>query len=1017
MSAPRRPPASASARRRQCTPVDTENVVTYLNQRMDDIANGKCSVNTLFPDFFNSLPNDVRDAHKTLFRDSFRADYQYNENNKTEYRRIMGQIRNLRGFVRVITQNLHCRDRSIYGARKLLINSFTNENADSAIMCEAYAPGFYDDQRNRTQAFIDSLNTGELSILQPDVIAIQEMQEYSKGGTHSRELIKNAINDGHPTWGLELPMGNAKKSGFKIPSGLGFIYRKQTVRNVWTQLYQFPTQFSSGADAGAPTTDMSFKGVLVGEFEVINTRIDGAVGTGKKLVIFNIHPSPFVELAETTNTPRSALVDQIIKTHMYQYTFIAILMKSLMNERFRNTRKPTVLFCGDWNINKFLSNGTTGFGNTITPRDYEQIIEQSPARGGVRPSTNGFPAHVPASGDPALVLGPNTSASDIQVLPPAPLEPIKKRCFSEDAPYIGIGTDRVFGKYGVPEYCDNACCGAEIKTVYEILQVIPPAHLKFIQESDNEAIVPFGGKYTWDALFNSVMYSPLWSTFNFQLIDHIVYSRYGAIPSFAFTKVRRLTPTNPIPVTEGLLSEPCLDNKSNFDEGGYNRNLLTLLQGYVTTFKNAVPGSAGQTDDALYTLIKALKRDGRNVTEPQQKFFEIKTYHNTIYKRIHGEEEIPGQQREEVSAHLKNMYTDPANSHRYFYYDLADHYALECVLVLDDSEDTIYNLKNIIMDLSRKKAQLPFECWKDTMVHQRVNDTHEMFPRRWFKCSKSFENLSNNNKDIMIDGINKRLRIRGQNIDAPLLPAFKDALKDALNTRVLYKNIEYEKYYEYNSERIQNLIKNHKEDMYNAFKEICHGGVCTNTTIKNFRTYVKRIINKGQLYVQNDSDFDWLSEPIRSINFDITKRALTPSQMRTIHNIAFKFFNRFLEREILNRVEFAEIPEKAPRALSTAVAKLYNLGYDVGNGRTIPQTRKNALKKINRGIETDIEIIPRTGANGQRNPNRSASLPTGNASHGYQLLFPAGGRRTTRKHKHRTTRKRKHHNKRHTRKH
>ncbi len=766
-----RPSASAVARAPVCTPVDTTgNVPAYLNKRMEDIANGKCNVETLFSDFFTEAGSSA------FFKKKFKEDYDYNYDNRTSFKEFMNEIKELKGFVRVITQNMHCRDRSIVGARSLLgsANPTTPSVSgwmDTAIYCEAYAPGFYDDQRARTTAFVESIKSGEIHRLQPDVIAIQEMQEYEEATvpgikSHSRNIIENALKR-DKNWGLVLPKGNATYSRAAIPSGLGFVFNRQKVRHISSNLYQFPTDFSSGADAGAVTSTMSFKGVLIGEFEVISTRdAAGTVGSGKRLVIFNIHPSPYVDLPDYvgTTSPRSVIVDQIVKTHMYQCLFIALKMKELYQGR---TQKPTILLCGDWNINKFLSNGTTGFGNALAPREYKDIIEASPQTAGMRPSSSG-PSNVQVNHSttgPSAVPKPNATGVNIGPLiepsaVPVVLPPTSKKCFKEDMPYIGEGV----GKRGTPAYCDEACCGAEMKTVYEILQAIPPAHLKFIQEHKDEAIVPFGGKYTWDALFNSVMYSPLWASFNFQLIDHIVYSRYGAIPSFAFTKVRRLTPTNPIPVSEGLLSRKCLVYKSDFTNGGYNNGWRDELLGYVDKYKDKLlPTSMkikvkGETDEQkinrekrerqfVLNLITQKENRMERLEKNEYKFKELYDYYTKINNRI------TANQIFEVSAHLRNMYTDPRNSHQYYYYDLADHYALECVLVLDDSEDTIERIKSIRMNPFKKfkSGQFKYECWKDTMINEVV-DSNDMFPRQWFDCSlEPIKNISKEGVDARID--------------------------------------------------------------------------------------------------------------------------------------------------------------------------------------------------------------------------------------------------------------------------
>ncbi len=969
----RRPPASASVRPAMPflqRPSADDICYQKINHDMEIIANGgPVQIEKMFKDFFK--PEGVSATERPnleLFQKKFKEDYTYNSNNKEKYQTFMGELQTLPGFTRVISQNMHCRENSDIGTQVGEGIGFSKIITE----CEAFAPAFYDNQRQRIQSFLDSVLRGEIYKLDPDVIALQEVQERNatiRGDT--RDILYNGIKDSqkkpNPKWDIVLPRGNAIFAAGKITaSGLGFIFNTNKVKLINSQLYQFNKDFASGADA-KPTTDMSFKGVLVGEFENI--------ATGKHLVIFNIHPSPYVELDEQIS-PRSEIVDQIVKTHMYQCLFIALLMKNLYNER---TPKPTILLCGDWNINKFLSNGTTGFNNTTLnseKRLYKQAIGESALQeGGVIPA----------------------------------IDPISKKCFKEDEPYIGEGT-RTGGN---PKYCDTACCGAEIKTVYEILQAIPPAHIKFIQESDNEAIVPFGGKYTWDALFNSVMYSPLWASFNFQLIDHIVYSRYGAIPSFAFTKVRRLTPTTPIAVTEGLLSKKCIHHRYNrsdlvpkklgaYDENYYNNLYIQELQSWIDLYDRLNNRTASLKERTLYKY------------NPY--------YHQKYIRDLENVRSRVGKTPDNFTPHLKNMYMGADT--QYYYYDFADHYALECVLVLDDSDATIQRIKEIVNRVNQpqivipkdKKAYvdpndiLPFTCWTDNMINRVLLQSVEFFPRKWFDCTNEPINYysSGRIKDVLLDELQSGNYLKTQ------------YREEENRTTIIgwLRKILWEKYPQYcNSidiEFLPNILEDGRIDfdtdglLKDKENEVKKG------YYNQFVDYIRYIFDtyeKNRLARENEIPFRWIASPVSTIDLPNENRRYN---MVPIHKAVFKYFNRFLEREILNRVKYADMNVRSAKAKADTYGILYDLGYNIDPKRGIKDIRKNALRNINRGLTKNVRnIIPEGN-------NKSISLVGPTENYSGKILYTAemkkGGRRT-RKHKHRTTRKRKHHNKRHTRKH
>ena len=113
--------------------------------------------------------------------------------------------------------------------------------------------------------------------------------------------------------------------------------------------WQFPADYSSGANA--ITKELSFKSCQVGRFK---TKGDKPY----TFTVLNVHPSPYL-VGPAYTRGESDL--KILITHIYQMTFVAMKMKSLI-EGSRPVHgagniRDTYIVCGDWNLNKFLQNG------------------------------------------------------------------------------------------------------------------------------------------------------------------------------------------------------------------------------------------------------------------------------------------------------------------------------------------------------------------------------------------------------------------------------------------------------------------------------------------------------------------------------------------------------------------------------------------------------------------------------------------------------------------------------------
>jgi hypothetical protein len=308
------------------------------------------------------------------------------------------------------------------------------------------------------------------------------------------------------------------------------------------------------------------------------------------------------------------------------------------------------------------------------------------------------------------------------------------------------------------------------------------------------------------------------------------------------------------------------------------------------------------------------------------------------------------------------------------------------VLILDDSNATIERLNTLI------PGKLPFTCWKDTMIDRTIIN-QEMFPRKWFDCSLG-----------KVDHLSK------EGIDARLHSIDLDGRMKELIKMFFIK--EENSFYN-NSVFFEDMIKRCLDDFKKLSTEIKPS---KKTTLESVKDSIQTIINNNYDFSvknQNQTLFTWYAEPIKSI--DVT--ADFKFSNRKIQNAALKFFNRFLEREIINRNEYGNMPLKFARKIMPKEKNaLYTSEYDVqkynSSKKTKFNTRKNALEQINRGITRNIRnIIQPTNRN--KSISYEAPAPGFFGSVKKQILHknksikPSGG--------YRTTRKRKHH-KRHTRK-
>jgi hypothetical protein len=426
----------------------------------------------------------------------------YNADNKDKYRTMMTGLESVEGYIRIVSQNMHCRDKGAPG---------------DILSCKGEYR-FRDNQKARAIEFAKRIQSGTM---RASVIAIQELQD-----TEAREafIAQMATTPNYEVWfpNAYTRIGHSMVDLADLPSGQGYVWDKTKVKSLEKTIWSFPSSVSSGADA--LTADWSFKGMLWGRFETVPK-----AGQSKyTFSVFNIHPSPYVQ---SVALPRSKYDIEIVSSHLYQFTLAAQKIEEIITEQRRATPKiyEAMFIVGDWNVNKFFQNGFSE--KTMDPR--LGLPAAAAAAANNKPNNT-------VVGRGMKMVKQTRNGKNIETTK------VIETCFRDDIPFTGN------------KQCDYAaCCGSEYLTCLEILGAVPPTHLYSLSEHDKDIPAPYAGKYTWDGLVNSVMFSPFWSSRMFQMLDHITYLKDGHIPMYAHTMTKRYLTTEPVRVDEGPLSYPC----------------------------------------------------------------------------------------------------------------------------------------------------------------------------------------------------------------------------------------------------------------------------------------------------------------------------------------------------------------------------------------------------------------------------------------------------------------------------
>lgn len=628
-------------------PSDSFGLAQYAMERSRDIR---------FPavqEFFEERAGEARAAggkppHITSAK--FESKYKkYVEEVSPLYQTMMGVLKMQPGFVRVVSQNMHCRydldEVSKLGLRRGI--AYYGQGGKGTV-CDGEGPVFKDNQKERAIEFAKAIKAGQFDA---HVIAVQELQHFGAKSAFQSELTKDGSQ-----FQSEFPDTKTSKFGSSVPGGQGFVWNTSLVELISPiRTWQFPVDFTSGADA--ITSELSFKSCVVGRFKT-KTAIPYI------FTVFNIHPSPYL-VDKGGKYIRGNSDIQIMISHIYQMTFVAMKMKELITKsepiEGAGNKRDAYIVCGDWNINKLLQNGF----NELDPG----LVAKTVRRGIHDAMAIDDPKYAALAR--GIVKKPDNTRKTVDF------------CFRDDIPFTGN------------QKCDNACCGSEYLTVMEILQCICPTLLKSLPENSLQTYAPHGGRYTWDGLNNSVMYSPHWSSMSFQLIDHIVYSKIGHIPLYAHTMVKRYLTTEPILVDEGPLSLGC------------------------------------RLADPTAILVK----------NPQLKFYtEASKYIPVIY---------PGDELHGISPE----YGPPKDYERVRYIDLADHYGIECSMVLGDTTEIFNAINDTVADFYKKA-----EFWKDNF---RIPTKSLGDAKRWAETpilfSRLYETLYMKNPDKDLSKIRKSL--------------------------------------------------------------------------------------------------------------------------------------------------------------------------------------------------------------------------------------------------------------------
>lgn len=521
---------------------------------------------TEFPsEWWDTRPRGSVSATKTprsILKSYQEAFNKYDDDNKGKYRTFISEIENVEGFIRIVSQNMHCRE----------------EGNPTGSTC-AGETKFYDNQPERAIELAKRIVSGTMKA---DVIALQELQSTRARTEFTKEMAKQ------PRYKVWMPEVYATFYTKAIYAGQLFVYDSTTVKILEKRMWVFPSEISSGADALGRAH--SFKGVAWARFETI-PKVSGQEKFS--FSVFNIHPSPYVEMKDDwkVGTVRSTYDAQIVASHMYQFTLVAMKIKEIILAQRAAGVVDSIFILGDWNVNKFFQNG---FTEKLTRED--MATAEAKTRSVAANTIMGRGMRTITKKNAAGKVIKNAAGKNVFEV--SQVEP----CFRDDIPFTGM-----------PECDYTACCGSEYMTCLEILGAIPPTHLYSLSEHDEDIPAPYGGKYTWDGLINSVMWSPYWSSRAFQLLDHIVYSKYGHIPIYAHTMTKRYLTTAPVRVSEGPLSIACgrtLPDNLKFYADGRVHQYVDLADHYavecvaILSYKDEVASALATSAAKFYTDAK-----------------------------------------------------------------------------------------------------------------------------------------------------------------------------------------------------------------------------------------------------------------------------------------------------------------------------------------------------------------------------------------------------------------------------
>jgi len=306
----------------------------------------------------NKMSNDLKDKY-----------INYSSRNQRTYvdQLIKPLGSKFKGFLRIVSQNMHCRQdvgftwgntaSGVVGAVGLGVSPCIGTACAGIIKWGTKYSGydigteckqtinFKDNQIERARGFAKLIRTGKTKA---DIIAIQELQHAGALAAFREELAIQIPP--HPYKIIEKTCYGAVFCYDYIPNwiktGQFFVYNKDHVIADNTVVINFPASYSSGIDAGAygkSATAVSFKGIVYSRFQIIKN--------GKFIWVFNIHPSPWLN-----NVGQNDKFDtNILTSHLVQTQLVAEKIRELqLNDEYKN---DTFITCGDFNINKYVANG------------------------------------------------------------------------------------------------------------------------------------------------------------------------------------------------------------------------------------------------------------------------------------------------------------------------------------------------------------------------------------------------------------------------------------------------------------------------------------------------------------------------------------------------------------------------------------------------------------------------------------------------------------------------------------